>query len=42
MDKKLKAIPLTDEKMKAVKDFMATQMRGRGGPGGGGPRPGQQ
>ena len=45
MDKNLKAIPLTDEKIKAVKTYMASQMRGRGGPGGGNrtaPAPAQQ
>ncbi len=34
-EKKFKAIPLTDEKMKAVKTYMESQMRGRGQ---GGPR----
>lgn len=29
-DKKFKAIPLTDEKIKLVNDYMATQMRNRG------------
>lgn len=36
MEKKFKAIPLTDEKVKAVKTYMESQMRGRGQ---GGPRP---
>ena len=38
-DKKYKAIPLTDEKIKAINDYMATQMRNRGQ---GGQRPQQQ
>jgi hypothetical protein len=38
MEKDYKAIPLTDEKIKAVKDYMATQ-RGRGGRGPGGQTP---
>ena len=39
MEKKYKAIPLTDEKMKAVKTYMESQMRGRGGMGGNRPAP---
>lgn len=40
MEKEFKAIPLTDEKVKAVKDYMATQrQRGPGGPRGQNPAP---
>ena len=38
-DKKFKAIPLTDEKIKLVNEYMAAQMRNRGQ---GGQRPPQQ
>ena len=41
-DKKFKAIPLTDEKIKLVNDYMATQMRNRGQGGQGTQRPPQQ
>jgi len=41
-EKKFKAIPLTDEKIKLVNDYMATQMRNRGQGGPGTQRPPQQ
>lgn len=41
-DKKFKAIPLTDEKIKLINDYMTTQMRNRGQGGQGGQRPPQQ
>jgi Spy/CpxP family protein refolding chaperone len=41
-DKKFKTIPLTDEKIKLVNDYMATQMRNRGQGGPGTQRPPQQ
>lgn len=41
-DKKFKAIPLTDDKIKLINDYMAAQMRNRGQGGQGGQRPPQQ